>query len=85
MFGGLAFLVNGNLAVSAYKDGGLMIRCSSDDWQEFLSEDGAHPMLRKGKPVSGWVLIAAEAVQDEASLASWVRRGTAYASAQPPK
>jgi hypothetical protein len=85
MFGGLAFLLNGNLAVGAYKDGGLMIRCSNDDWQAFLTEDGARPMLRKGNPVSGWVLIAAEAVHDDASLGEWVRHGLAHAAAQPPK
>ena len=85
MFGGLAFLLNGNFAVSAYKDGGLMIRCSGEDWQAFCAEDGARPMLRKGAPVSGWVLIAVDAVRDEESLRKWVRRGLAYAGAQPPK
>ena len=43
MFGGLAFLLNGNFAISAYKDGGLMIRCSGEDWQAFCSEDGCRP------------------------------------------
>ena len=85
MFGGLAFMLNGNFAVSAYKDGGVMIRCSGEDWQALCSEDGAKPMLRKGAPVSGWVLITAEAVRDKASLSKWVRRGLAYAGAQPPK
>jgi len=85
MFGGLAFTLNGNLAVGAYKDGGLMIRCSSDDWQSFLTKDGARPMLRKDKPVSGWVLIAADAVHEDASLGDWVRRGLDHAAAQPPK
>ena len=63
----------------------LMIRCSGEDWQAFCSEDGARPMLRKGAPVSGWVLIAADAVRDEQSLAKWVQRGLAHAEAQPPK
>ena len=85
MFGGLAFLLDGNFAISAYKDGGLMIRCSGEDWQAFCSEDGARPMLRKGAPVSGWVRIAADAVRDEAPFCEWVRRGLAYAGAQPPK
>ena len=85
MFGGLAFLLNGNFAISAYKDGGLMIRCSGEDWQAFCSEDGARPMLRNGAPVSGWVLIAADAVRDDASLSRWIRRGLAFARAQSPK
>lgn len=85
MFGGLAFLLNGNFAVSAYRDGGLMIRCSGEDWQALCSEEGARPMLRKGVPVSGWVLIAADAIRDDSSLGKWVRRGLAYAGAQPRK
>ncbi len=85
MFGGLAFLVNGHLAASAYKDGDLMIRCGKDDWQPFLAEDGARPMTRKGEPVSGWVLIAASAVTDNDALRLWVERGRDYAATQPPK
>ena len=85
MFGGLAFLLDGNFAISAYKDGGLMIRCSGEDWNPFCSEEGAGPMLRKGAPVSGWVRISTDAVREEASLGKWIRRGLAYAGAQPPK
>jgi hypothetical protein len=85
MFGGLAFTIAGNLAVSAYRDGGMMIRCAAEDWEAFTTEPGARPMLRKDKPVSGWVLIGASAVADEAVFARWVGRGLAYAQAQPPK
>jgi TfoX/Sxy family transcriptional regulator of competence genes len=85
MFGGLAFLLGGNVAASAYKDGGMMIRCSKETWEEYLAEAGTRPMLRKGKPVSGWVQIDAEAVRDEKSLKRWVRRGLEFAGAQPPK
>lgn len=85
MFGGLAFLRNGNMAVSAYKSGGLMIRCSADDWPAFCEEAGADPMLRKGAPVSGWVLIDADAVAGDDVLKRWIQRGLAYADAQPPK
>lgn len=84
MFGGLAFLLDGNFAVSAYRDGGLMIRCSDADWPAFCSESGAKPMLRKGAPVSGWVQIAADAVRDEDSLSTWVERGRAFAATQTP-
>jgi len=85
MFGGLVFLVDGNIAASAYKDGGLMIRSSAEDWEAFCSDDGARPMLRKGAPVSGWVLVESQAVQSQSSLAEWVERGLAHAAAQPPK
>lgn len=85
LFGGLGFLVGGNLAASAYKDGGLMIRCSADDWSAFVEEDGARPMLRKGKSVSGWVLVAADQVAADDELARWVQRGLAFAASQPAK
>jgi TfoX/Sxy family transcriptional regulator of competence genes len=86
LFGGLGFLVNGNLAVSAYRDGDLMIRAGQDDWQAFCAEDGARPMTRKGQTVSGWVIIAGTAVADDDSLRLWVKRGRDYAVAQtaPP-
>lgn len=85
MFGGYGFLVGGHAATSAYKDGGLMIRCAKEDWEGLLAEPGARPMLRKDKPVSGWVLIDADAVADDAALAVWVERGISFAAAQPPK
>ena len=69
LFGGHAFLRGGNVAASAYKDGGRMIRCAKHDWEAFVAEDGARPMLRKDKPVSGWVLVSAAAVQSEPELA----------------
>lgn len=84
MFCGRAFLLNGNVAVSAHKGGGLMIRCSGEDWQAFCSEEGARPMLRRAL-VSGSVQIGADAVRDEAPLNEWVRRELADAGARPPK
>lgn len=85
LFGGLGFSIGGHLATSAYKDGGLMIRCAKEDWAGFLTEPGARPMLRKDKPISGWVRIAADAVVGDAELAHWVGRGVDFAAGQPPK
>lgn len=85
MFGGLGFLVNGRMAASAYKGGDLMIRCSPDDWKAFCDEDGARPMTMKGRPVSGWVVIDAGTVTDDAVLKRWVHRGRDFAAHQPPK
>jgi hypothetical protein len=85
LFGGLGFLVNGNLAASAYKDGGLMIRCAAHDWPLFTEEAGARPMLRKGNPVSGWVLVAADDVANDSTLIYWVQRGLDFAAKQPSK
>ncbi len=83
MFGGLAFLVNGHIAASAYRDGRLMITCAADDTAAFLAEPGAAPMVRGGRPMQGWVLIEAAAVADDAALARWVGRGLAHSAAQP--
>ncbi len=83
LFGGLGFLVNGHLAVSAYKDGDLMIRCGKENWQNLLSEEGARPMTRNGAPVSGWVIIASSTVENEEALRVWVERGRSFAAAQP--
>lgn len=85
LFGGLGFLVNGHLAASAYKGGDLMIRCGPADWSSFCAEPGARPMTRQGKPVSGWVIIDAQAVEQEAPLRKWIERGRDFAESQPPK
>lgn len=85
LFGSFAFLRGGNFAVAASKDGGIMLRCSREDWQGFVEEAGARPLVRKGNAVSGWVLVAAEAVMDEPTLARWVSRGIDHAESLPPK
>jgi hypothetical protein len=84
MFGGLAFLVNGHLAASAYHDGRLLITCSEGEYANFLVEPGSGPMLRSGKPVSGWVLVDAATVANDKALALWVGRGLAHSLSRPP-
>lgn len=84
MFGGLGFLVDGRLAAAAHNGGDLLVRCSTQNWQGFLDEPGARPMLRKETPVSGWVLVDAAHLDDN-TLESWVERGRAFAASQPPK
>lgn len=85
MFGAHGFFLGGNVAASAYKDGGLMIRCAHDDTAALTAEPGARPMERGGKPVRGWVLVSADAVADDTALARWVARGVAFAASQPAK
>jgi TfoX/Sxy family transcriptional regulator of competence genes len=84
MFGGLAFLVGGNMAVGVSGQGGLMVRCDHADTERLLSE-GADPFEMRGKPMSGWLRVASEAVADDAALARWVEIGTTYAASLPPK
>src|SRR3954469_24638870 len=85
MFGGLAFLVGGHLAVAASGQGGLMLRCDPDATQTLLSEPGASPMVMRGKEMRGWLRIEAGDVEDDDALGAWVRRGVAYARSLPPK
>ena len=85
MFGGLAFLVGGNMAVSASGRGGLMVRVDPEQTDHLVSSTNAHPMEMKGRPVDGWLRVDAEHVRTKRQLTSWVRRGTAYASSLPPK
>jgi hypothetical protein len=85
MFGALGFTINGRASASAYKTGELMVSCNRADWPAWVTEPGARPLERGAKPVSGWVLVANEAVEDDAELEKWVQRGRAWALAQPPK
>ena len=85
MFGGLAFLVGGHMAVAASGQGGLMLRCDPDDTDALLAEPGAQEFEMRGKPMRGWLRVDAAAVEDDEALAAWVARGTAYARSLPPK
>lgn len=85
MFGGLAFLLGGNMAVAASGKGGLMVRVDPAETDEAMAEPGAGPFEMKGRPVDGWVRVAAEALADEVALREWVERGVGYARSLPAK
>jgi hypothetical protein len=85
MFGGIGWTLFGHMAAGAHSDGRLMIRCSRGDFPALLAEPGASGLMRGGKPLTGWVLVDADAVEDDAALALWVGRGRTYASSLPPK
>lgn len=85
MFGGLAFLVGGNLAVAASGQGGLMVRVDPAQSEELTSADGVSRMVMRGKEMDGWLLVTSNAVRSDDDLARWVQVGTAYASSLPPK
>jgi hypothetical protein len=85
MFGGLAFLVGGHMAVAASGKGGIMLRCDPTDSERLVDEPGASRMEMRGKEMDGWLRVTAEAVADDAALARWVGIGTAYAGSLPPK
>ena len=79
MFGGLAFLARGNMAVAVSGKGGLMVRVEPEETDALLAEPGARPFEMRGRELVGWLRVDAGAVQDDAPLAAWVERGLAYA------
>jgi len=86
MFGGLAFLLGGHMAVAASGQGGLMVRVEPEETATLLEEPGAAPFEMGGRgPMDGWLRVSADAVADDAVLARWVERGLAYAGSLPPK
>jgi hypothetical protein len=85
MFGGLAFLLDGNMAVAAGSRGGLMVRIDPADADGLLARDGAQPMEMRGRPMRGWLLIDGDHVRTTRQLASWVGTGVAVARRLPAK
>ena len=84
MFGGLVFLIGGNMAVAASGQGGLMLRCDRADTDDHIV-DGAEPMIMRGKPMNGWLRVSAQGVADDDALTRWVRIGTTTAASLPAK
>jgi TfoX/Sxy family transcriptional regulator of competence genes len=84
MFGGLAFLVNGNMSVAASGQGGLLVRVDPGESASLLG-DRVEPMVMGGREMTGWLHVATAAVENDEDLAQWVRRGVGYAKSLPPK
>jgi len=85
MFGGLAFLVGGNMSVAASGQGGLMVRVDPAQTDALVNEPHARPFEMRGRAMEGWLRVDAEGVGTERQLEPWVRRGVAYARSLPPK
>ena len=85
MFGGLAFLVGGNMSVAASGQGGLMVRVDPAQTDALVTEPHARPFEMRGRAMEGWLRVDAEGVGTERQLEPWVRRGVAYARSLPPK
>src|SRR3954470_17477411 len=84
MFGGLAFLLGGHMAVAASGQGGLMLRVDPGETQTLLGEPHVAPMVMRGRELNGWLRVDATGL-DDATLETWVRRGVTYAQSLPPK
>jgi TfoX/Sxy family transcriptional regulator of competence genes len=85
MFGGLAFLVSGNMSVAASGQGGLMVRIDPDETDALLRKPHARPFEMRGRPMDGWLRVDAEGVRTKRQLEPWVKRGVTYARSLPPK
>ena len=85
MFGGLAFLIGGNMAVAANGQGGIMVRTDPSQSPQAAGDGVAKPMEMRGRPMPGWLHIDADAVRTDEALAEWVQRGVAYAASLPVK
>jgi TfoX/Sxy family transcriptional regulator of competence genes len=85
MFGGLAFLIAGNMAVGASGQGGILVRVDPARSDELVAETTAEVMEMRGRQMRGWLRVAAEHLRGERELAEWVERGTSYARSLPAK
>jgi len=85
MFGGLAFLVRGNMAVAASSRGGLMVRVDPSEGDSLVATTAAEPMEMRGRPMRGWLHLGGASVQTDQQLAEWVTRGSRCARSLPAK
>jgi hypothetical protein len=85
MFGGLAFLIGGNMSVSASGQGGLLLRCDPKETDALVKEPHADRFEMRGRAMDGWLRVQAEGVETDDELARWVAVGVDYARTLPPK
>jgi len=84
MFGGIAFLLRGNMAVGVSRED-LMVRVGKDAADDASEQPHARPFEMSGRPMRAWVLVDPEGVKDDEQLGAWVARGAAFARSLPPK
>jgi TfoX/Sxy family transcriptional regulator of competence genes len=85
MFGGLAFLIGGNMAIAASGQGGVLVRADPEESERLVAKTDARLMEMRGKQLRGWLRVDAEHVRTKAQLAKWVELGTTYARSLPAK
>jgi hypothetical protein len=85
MFGGLAFLLDGHMAVAAGSRGGLLLRVDPADHDRLTAEEHVEPFEMRGRPMKGWLDVGVGALTDDASLRAWVALGVDYVRTLPPK
>lgn len=85
MFGGLAFLIRGNMAVAASGQGGVLVRVDPASSDRLAATPSAQPMEMRGRAMRGWLRVDDSGVRTKHQLAIWVRRATTYAGSLPAK
>jgi TfoX/Sxy family transcriptional regulator of competence genes len=85
MFGGLAFLVGGNMAIAASGKGGVLVRVPPEEFDQLVDSTKADVAVMGGRPMSGWVRVASEDVATKRQLTKWVKLGIGYAGGLPAK
>lgn len=85
MFGGLAFLVNGHMAIAVSGKGGIVLRVPPEQTDELIARPHAGPMEMRGHGAKGWLRVTDEGVESEDALAEWAAIGIGYAATLPPK
>jgi TfoX/Sxy family transcriptional regulator of competence genes len=85
MFGGLAFLIGGNMAVAASGQGGVLVRVDPAESDALVASTSAQPMEMRGRQMTGWLRVGPEDLRTKRQLAKWVELGTTYAHSLPAK
>ena len=85
MFGGLAFLIGGNMAIAASGQGGILVRVNPEESEDLIATTPAELMEMRGRSMAGWLRVDTGDVAEDGALAEWVERGAAYAGSLPPK
>jgi hypothetical protein len=85
MFGGLAFLIGGNMAVAASGQGGVLVRVDPEESDALVATTNARPMEMRGREMQGWLRVGPEDLSTKRQLAKWVELGTTYARSLPAK
>ena len=85
MFGGLAFLIGGNMAIAASGQGGVLVRVDPEQSDNLVATTAATEAVMRGRPMAGWLRVASEDLRTKRQLAKWVKLGSNYARSLPKK
>jgi TfoX/Sxy family transcriptional regulator of competence genes len=85
MFGGLAFLVGGNMAIAASGEGGALVRVDPADTDRLVGTTKAEVMIMRNRPMAGWLRVASADLRTKRQLSAWVQRGVGFARSLPAK